>query len=74
LYRFIIVKYIDGLLNDRTMTPLLGWLIRQGKPQLALEIARIFLNWYNVKGVYAAYAEAQQRYDLMLRSGQKWLT
>ncbi len=52
---------IGGLLNERTMAPLLGWLIRQGKPQLALEVARIFLNWYNVKGVYAAYAEVQQR-------------
>ncbi|KAM3110815.1 glycosyltransferase family 2 protein [Phormidesmis sp. 146-33] len=52
---------IGGLLNERTMAPLLRWLIDQGKPQLALEVARIFLNWYNVKGVYAAYAEAQQR-------------
>jgi glycosyltransferase involved in cell wall biosynthesis len=52
---------IGGLLNERTMAPLLQWLIGQGKPQLALEVARIFLNWYNVKGVYAAYTEAQQR-------------
>ena len=50
---------IGGLLNERTMAPLLRWLIQKGKPQLALEIARIFLNWYNVKGVYAAYAEMQ---------------
>ncbi|NJR48558.1 MAG: glycosyltransferase [Leptolyngbyaceae cyanobacterium CSU_1_3] len=48
---------IGGLLNERTMAPLLRWLIAQGKPQLALEVARIFLNWYNVKGVYAAYGE-----------------
>jgi glycosyltransferase involved in cell wall biosynthesis len=52
---------IGGLLNERTMAPLLQWLIGQGKPQLALEVARIFLNWYNVKGVYAAYAETQER-------------
>jgi len=26
---------------------------------LALEIARIFLNWYNVKAVYAAYDELE---------------
>ncbi len=51
---------LGGHLNERTMAPFLQWLINQGKPQLALEIARIFLNWYNVKGVYAAYAEAQQ--------------
>jgi glycosyltransferase involved in cell wall biosynthesis len=51
---------IGGLLNERTMAPLLQWLIDRGKPQLALEIARIFLNWYNVQGVYAAYAEMRQ--------------
>ncbi|MEA5575009.1 glycosyltransferase family 2 protein [Anabaena sp. UHCC 0451] len=50
---------LNGLLNERTMAPFLQWLINLGKPQLALEIARIFLNWYNVKGVYAAYAEMQ---------------
>lgn len=49
---------LNGILNERTMAPFLQWLINLGKPQLALEVARIFLNWYNVKGVYAAYAEA----------------
>ena len=48
---------LGGMLNERSLRPLLQWLIAQGKPQLALEIARIFLNWYNVKGVYAAYRE-----------------
>ncbi len=48
---------LNGALNERTMTPFLQWLINLGKPQLALEIARIFLNWYNVKGVYEAYAQ-----------------
>jgi glycosyltransferase involved in cell wall biosynthesis len=52
---------LGGQLNERTMAPFLQWLINQGKPQLALEIARIFLNWYNVQGVYAAYAEMQQK-------------
>ena len=52
---------VGGRLNERTMAPFLQWLINQGKPQLALEIARIFLNWYNVQGVYAAYAEAKQK-------------
>ncbi|PZO42684.1 MAG: family 2 glycosyl transferase [Pseudanabaena frigida] len=51
---------LGGLLNERSLRPLLTWLIDRGKPQLALEIARIFLNWYNVKGVYAAYREARQ--------------
>lgn len=45
---------LGGRLNERTLAPLLQWLINQGKSQLALEIARIFLNWYNVCGVYAA--------------------
>lgn len=52
---------LGGRLNERTMAPFLQWLINQGKPQLALEIARIFLNWYNVQGVYAAYAQMQQQ-------------
>ncbi len=51
------VLSLGGLLNEKTMKPLLEWLINQGKPQLALEIARIFLNWYNVQGVYSAYKE-----------------
>ena len=48
---------LRGTLNEKTMRPLLQWLIARGKPQLALEIARIFLNWYNVKSVYAANRE-----------------
>ena len=55
------VLSIGGQLNERTLAPLLQWLINRGKPQLALEVARIFLNWYNVQSVYAAYAEAQQK-------------
>ncbi|MBF2026800.1 MAG: glycosyltransferase family 2 protein [Oscillatoriales cyanobacterium C42_A2020_001] len=55
------VLSLGGLLNERTMAPLLQWLIDRGKPQLALELARIFLNWYNVQGVYAAYHELKQR-------------
>ncbi len=50
---------LGGWLNERTMAPFLQWLIDQGKSQLALEIARIFLNWYNVRAVYAAYRELQ---------------
>lgn len=48
---------LSGHVNERTLAPFLQWLINQNKPQLALEIARIFLNWYNVQGVYAAYAQ-----------------
>ncbi len=53
------VLSLGGRLNERTLAPFLQWLIDRGKPQLALEVARIFLNWYNVQGVYAAYREAQ---------------
>ncbi len=49
---------LGGRLNERTMAPFLQWLINQNKPQLALEIARIFLNWYNVQAAYVFYAEA----------------
>ncbi|MBI1241473.1 glycosyltransferase family 2 protein [Umezakia ovalisporum] len=48
---------LNGALNERTMAPLLQWLINSGKPQLALEVARIFLNWYNVQGVYSFYKQ-----------------
>ncbi len=48
---------LGGLLNERTLKPLLQWLIDQGRPQISLEVARIFLNWYNVNAVYAAYRE-----------------
>jgi glycosyltransferase involved in cell wall biosynthesis len=49
---------LGGAINERSLKPFLQWLIDRGKP-LALEIARIFLNWYNVLGVYAAYREWQ---------------
>lgn len=52
---------LGGRLNESTMAPFLQALIDGGKPQLALEIARIFLNWYNVRAVYAAYAEMQPK-------------
>jgi glycosyltransferase involved in cell wall biosynthesis len=46
---------LKGRLNERTLKPLLQWLINRDQPQLAEQVARIFLNWYNVQGVYAAY-------------------
>ena len=48
---------LGGRLNERSMGGFLQNLIDRGKPQLALELARIFLNWYNVKAVYAAYRD-----------------
>jgi glycosyltransferase involved in cell wall biosynthesis len=49
-----------GALNEKTLAPLLQWLIDRQRPQLALEIARIFLNWYNVQDVYRAYRDSQR--------------
>ncbi len=51
------VLSLGGKLNERTLEPLLQWLISRGQPQLAEQVARIFLNWYNVQGIYAAYNE-----------------
>ena len=50
---------VGGRLNERTLQPVLQWLIERGKPQLAEQVARIFLNWYNVQAVYAAYNEGK---------------
>ncbi|WP_218079718.1 glycosyltransferase family 2 protein [Anthocerotibacter panamensis] len=50
---------LGGLLNEKTMAPMLQFVIDKGHPQLALELARIFLNWYNVQGVYSAFHEGQ---------------
>ena len=46
---------LGGMLNERTLKPILKWLINRNQPQVAEQVARIFLNWYNVKAVYAAY-------------------
>jgi glycosyltransferase involved in cell wall biosynthesis len=47
---------LGGRLNERTMAPLLQWLIARGRSGLAHELARIFLNWYCVQAVYAERA------------------
>jgi glycosyltransferase involved in cell wall biosynthesis len=52
---------LGGRLNEKSLAPLLQWLIDQGRPQLALEVARIFLNWYTVQSVYEAYADWRQQ-------------
>jgi len=49
---------IGGLLNERTMKPLLKWLIDRNKPQLAEQFARIFLNLYSVREVHTAYQQS----------------
>ncbi|WP_036483227.1 glycosyltransferase family 2 protein [Myxosarcina sp. GI1] len=50
---------LEGKLNEKTLKPLLQWLIDRDSPQLAEQVARIFLNWYNVREVYAAQREIE---------------
>jgi glycosyltransferase involved in cell wall biosynthesis len=49
---------LGGLLNERSMEPLLKWLIDRNQPQLAEQFARIFLNQYSVQEVHRAYQQA----------------
>lgn len=54
-----------GLLNERTLKPLLRWLIRSGRPALAMELLRLPLNRI---GVMALFREARrQRLDKACR-------
>jgi glycosyltransferase involved in cell wall biosynthesis len=55
------VLSMGGMLNEKTLKPLIQWLIDRDQPQLGEQVARIFLNYYNVQGVYAAYRELGQK-------------
>jgi glycosyltransferase involved in cell wall biosynthesis len=55
---------INGRLNEQTLLPLLRFLIQCDRPQIALGVARIFLNWYQVQSVYVAYKQPMQRKTL----------
>jgi glycosyltransferase involved in cell wall biosynthesis len=56
------VLTLGGLINERSLRPLLGWLIRHGKPGLAMELLRLPLNRF---GVRALHAEARQQAHLL---------
>ncbi|MCP9887145.1 glycosyltransferase family 2 protein [Cyanobium sp. ATX 6A2] len=43
---------VFGLLNERTLAPLLRWLIRSGKPGLAMELLRLPLNRIGVSTLF----------------------
>ena len=43
---------LGGTLNDRTLKPLLTWLCDRGKSEVAMEIFRIYMNWYTVIWMY----------------------
>jgi glycosyltransferase involved in cell wall biosynthesis len=49
---------LGGLLNERSLRPLLAWLIRRGQPGLAMELLRLPLNRI---GVRALHSEARQQ-------------
>jgi len=44
---------LGGLLNERSLRPLLAWLIRHGKPGLAMELLRLPLNRIGVRALFA---------------------
>ena len=44
---------LGGLLNERSLRPLLGWLIRRGQAGLAMELLRLPLNRLGVRALYA---------------------
>jgi glycosyltransferase involved in cell wall biosynthesis len=43
---------LGGVLNERSLRPVLAWLIRQGKPGLAMELLRLPLNRIGVRALY----------------------
>ncbi len=45
---------LGGRLNERSLRPIMAWLIERGKPSVAYQIARIFLNWYSLQGLRQA--------------------
>ena len=48
---------LGGLLNPRSLRPLLGWLIRHGHPGLAMEILRLPLNRIGVRALFRIAAQ-----------------
>jgi glycosyltransferase involved in cell wall biosynthesis len=44
---------LGGLVNERSLRPVLAWLIRRGHPQLAMELLRLPLNRLGVRALYA---------------------
>jgi glycosyltransferase involved in cell wall biosynthesis len=44
---------LGGLINERSLRPLLAWLIRRGQPALAMELLRLPLNRLGVRALFA---------------------
>jgi glycosyltransferase involved in cell wall biosynthesis len=43
---------LGGLVNERSLRPLLTWLIRRGQPALAMELLRLPLNRFGVRALF----------------------
>jgi glycosyltransferase involved in cell wall biosynthesis len=48
------VLSLGGRLNEKTLGPLMNWLILRGRTNLAYQVSRIFLNWYCLQGLKVA--------------------
>jgi glycosyltransferase involved in cell wall biosynthesis len=48
------VLSLGGRLNEQSLYPFMEWLIQQGKPNAAYQVARVFLNWYSLQGLKQA--------------------
>jgi glycosyltransferase involved in cell wall biosynthesis len=48
---------LGGFLNENTLRPFMNWLIHQGNPDAAYQVARIFLNWYSLRGLNKAITQ-----------------
>jgi hypothetical protein len=48
---------LGGRLNEKTLQPFMNWLILRGQTGLAYQVARIFLNWYSLKGLKEAISQ-----------------
>jgi hypothetical protein len=44
---------LGGLLNERSLRPVLSWLIRRGQSALAMELLRLPLNRLGVRALFA---------------------
>ncbi len=52
---------LGGLLNERSLRPLLAWLIRRGHAGLAMELLRLPLNRLGVRALFAEARSAGLR-------------
>ena len=53
---------VGGLLNEKTLGPVMRWLIDSGHPQLSQQVSRIFLILFIVNALHVAYREADFGY------------